>query len=639
MSLAVFTHFWNISQFPAFHVDEGHYIRRALHVLNGLGPQENQSNYDHPFMGQLILASFFKMIGYPDSLKPLTSIDSIEMLYTVPRIFMGLLFLIDTFLVFMITHYCYNKNIAFVTGILFAITPMSWQLRRVVLESIQLPFLLSSILLILIILKGTFSKTQIIRDILLLSSGILLSLAIFTKIPVFTLIPLILYMIIKFSNKIKKDNKYILRNFSIWFIPIILIPSIWPIYALIINEFDDWIDGVIGQTVERTRTLNIFEPFLKIDPLLFFIGLGGLILSLIRKDFFLILWILPFLIFVMINGWFASFHWILLFTPFCISSAIFLIELPKKIFRSKSRIKYIQISIVSVVVVFSFVSTFLIISLDLSDIQFEAAAISSSYIKNLISERNMTNNYLIITSPVYEWLFKYPFEFNNTINFRNIDTISSTTHVILIMDSPFRDFIKTPKELLPTKILTDNSSKTRIVGKNIGSWIKIDLGKERKVCEIEISWYKGDSRKYNFSISSFNDGLLSSSSSLYYSNGDTLKEKYTIKNMSGRYIQVDLFGNSENNIGSISELSIFGYIEEKLTSKDKCSSILTPNEITISKNSYIEADLDNRIEQIQKILLQTNLISTIKTEEKYTSYFPFTNLKYSSPGYVEIRIK
>src|SRR5437867_8536167 len=57
--LAAFTHLWNISQFPGIHIDEGHYIRRALHVLSGLGPQENTSNYDHPFMGQIVLAQLF----------------------------------------------------------------------------------------------------------------------------------------------------------------------------------------------------------------------------------------------------------------------------------------------------------------------------------------------------------------------------------------------------------------------------------------------------------------------------------------------------------------------------------------------------------------------------------------------------
>lgn len=38
--LSSFTHLWNHAQFPSFHVDEGVYIRRALHTLSGLDPHD-----------------------------------------------------------------------------------------------------------------------------------------------------------------------------------------------------------------------------------------------------------------------------------------------------------------------------------------------------------------------------------------------------------------------------------------------------------------------------------------------------------------------------------------------------------------------------------------------------------------------
>ena len=46
--LSSFTHLWNPAQFPSFHIDEGVYIRRALHTLNGLGPHDPDSRFDHP---------------------------------------------------------------------------------------------------------------------------------------------------------------------------------------------------------------------------------------------------------------------------------------------------------------------------------------------------------------------------------------------------------------------------------------------------------------------------------------------------------------------------------------------------------------------------------------------------------------
>jgi hypothetical protein len=76
--LSSFTHLWNPAQFPSFHIDEGVYIRRALHMLNGLGPQDPDSRfdhpqyttsaYDHPYFGQIFLAALFKIIDYPQNL-------------------------------------------------------------------------------------------------------------------------------------------------------------------------------------------------------------------------------------------------------------------------------------------------------------------------------------------------------------------------------------------------------------------------------------------------------------------------------------------------------------------------------------------------------------------------------------------
>ena len=41
-----------------------------------------------------------------------------------------------------------------------------------------------------------------------------------------------------------------------------------------------------------------------------------------------------------------------------------------------------------------------------------------------------------------------------------------------------------------------------------GSWIQLDLGKATTLCNLDISWYKGDQRNNNFAISISNDGSL-----------------------------------------------------------------------------------------------------------------------------------
>ena len=122
-----------------------------MQVIEGLGPQESNHTYfypyDHPYFGQLFLGGVLKLIGYPDILSPKAGdVHSIEMLYLVPRVIMGLLAVVDTFLIYKIAEHRYNRNIAFVAAILFAVMPLSLLTRGIFLDSILLPFLLSSIL-------------------------------------------------------------------------------------------------------------------------------------------------------------------------------------------------------------------------------------------------------------------------------------------------------------------------------------------------------------------------------------------------------------------------------------------------------------------------------------------------------------
>src|SRR5919201_6807 len=160
--LSAFTHLWNPIGFPSVYIDEAHYIRRAMLVLNGLGPQDMFYPYDHPYFGQLFLAGVFRIIGYPVSLHPSSDINSIEMLYFIPRVLMGILAIVDTFLVYKIAGVMYNnKRIAFIASILFAVMPLSWFTRRIYLESIQLPFLLSSILFAVYCAKKNYCSSSL----------------------------------------------------------------------------------------------------------------------------------------------------------------------------------------------------------------------------------------------------------------------------------------------------------------------------------------------------------------------------------------------------------------------------------------------------------------------------------------------
>lgn len=134
--LSAYTHLWNVTGFPSVHIDEAHYMRRAMLVINGMGPQESASTgyprtYDHPYFGQLFLGGILKLIAYPNMYYSGDNTHSIEMLHFIPRIIMGILAVVDTFLLYCILQIRYNRTVALISTILFAVMPMTWILRRV----------------------------------------------------------------------------------------------------------------------------------------------------------------------------------------------------------------------------------------------------------------------------------------------------------------------------------------------------------------------------------------------------------------------------------------------------------------------------------------------------------------------------
>ncbi|MGI0016738.1 MAG: phospholipid carrier-dependent glycosyltransferase, partial [Nitrososphaera sp.] len=200
--LSGFVHLWNPSGFPDMFYDEGIYVRRALHVVAGLGPQEG-TFYDHPYFGQLFLAGILSLIDYPSSLDLQATPESISSLLAVPRLIMGMLAIVDTFLIYKITQLRYGNSIALLASILFAVMPFTWLTRRVLLDSILLPFLLSSILLACYASKTITGKRTSL--LLIFASGTMLGVSIFTKIPAFVAIPLVAYLILR--SAVQEDSE------------------------------------------------------------------------------------------------------------------------------------------------------------------------------------------------------------------------------------------------------------------------------------------------------------------------------------------------------------------------------------------------------------------------------------------------
>ena len=173
----------------------------------------------------------------------------------------------------------------------------------------------------------------------------------------------------------------------------------------------------------------------------------------IRREYFPIIWMLPFITFLMFVGWVTHFHLIPIIPILCISIAKLIYDIPA-ITHIKKNIPTSTIMI-SVIGIFGLISTSILISTDLSDVQFA----SVSYISNALVptngsfiNKNHTNANLaynddninqitVISSPIFSWVYKYVF--NNDYVFTHVrDTQPiKTEKLILLVDSTYKHVI------------------------------------------------------------------------------------------------------------------------------------------------------------------------------------------------------
>ena len=132
------------------------------------------------------------------------------------------------------------------------------------------------------------------------------------------------------------NNKKSIRTLGMWLIPVILIPAIWPVYAMSIGELDKWFDterGVLWQTQRETRPIwNSIDAVYEMDPVLAITGIIGTAFTAIwRKDILPILWIMPLIIFLYFIEFASYWHFIPIIPILCIASAILIVDISRRI--------------------------------------------------------------------------------------------------------------------------------------------------------------------------------------------------------------------------------------------------------------------------------------------------------------------
>ena len=471
LSVSCFLHLWNLDGFPSIYRDEDHYLRKAMYILEGKGFQEGSNDlisipsnkYDHPYFGPIFISSYLWLVGYPQSLNLSTDINSISSIYHIPRILMGLLAVLDTYLIYKIGQIRYNRNIGLLSAAIFAVVPMTWLLRRIWLEPIQLPFILSSLLFAIYLNKQSTNDTirkYFFQKKLLLSifSGIFLGISIFTKLPAFTFIPLIAFLIF---SKGKKNLKYL----AIWSIPVILIPLIWPANAIYLGELDDWFKDLFWQS-ERSNAgiVGTFQKLFMIDPIFITISFVSIGFAAIKKDFFIILGIMPFMIFSYFIGYVSYWHLIPVIPFLSLSLSLMIFDLAKRFFHTRYSTLFQFIFILSIIIPSFIISTNLIIS-NTDDFHFRVISAISREVENFnqhninnfelnISDESDNGKLTILGTNYWLWIPKYIFDKGE--NFYKNYFIANDIKTDNIMLVAGENFIKT--------MTRENSSKVNVMG-------------------------------------------------------------------------------------------------------------------------------------------------------------------------------
>lgn len=571
-------------------------MRRIFVVLEGIGLQEKsgiyRDAYDHPFFGQLLIGNLLRLVGYPNFTMSQTT-SSVEMAMGFPRMIMGIFAIIDTFLVFKIAQRVFGTQVALFASVLFAVSPMTWHLRLITLDNIGLPVFLASIL-ISISLQRWNKKSLLHRHFfLVLLSGTFLGLAILTKIPFFTMIPLVGYLIYK--NSVYLKGSLSLKTIVIWLIPIIVIPSIWPLYAISVGEFESWQRGVFGQTLREDRRPEILGSFFNMDSILLFLGLAGLVYSFVRKSWISVLWIVPFLTFVYIHGWFNSFHWVLVLPAFSIAGAKIVIDLIRKLRFDGVRKPMALITVCTIIASIGFFNTFMIINLNLEKDAVRGIVESLDYMDRAdgFDDDRINEKITVITDSPYSWIYKYVFNLNHTFDTRY---------------DIGKQEIKTEK----TIILEDG-----LIGdvfdelENKFSSFVLDIGRIKKICNLDIEWNKIGIHSTVTVTPSENIDLWNNNSFKTDNNSENMNpERMNLKNTSARYINVTRLQNTNDRNDLITKISIYAKDENN----DDCK-MTTIQKIIFADRSLRFKTLDNYdvIASYQKLLHHVKEISEYRT--------------------------
>jgi hypothetical protein len=154
----------------------------------------------------------------------------------------------------------------------------------------------------------------------------------------------------------------------------------------------------------------------------------------------------------------------------------------------------------------------------------------------------------------------------------------------------------------PPQNTVDNNLNTRWSNQGLPSWIQYDLGTSQPICNVDISWYRGNLRVNTFTISASENGQIFETIFEGQSSGTTTAaEQYDVVDVNARYVRITVTGNTENNYASITEVRFNrGYSYEPY--------------LTLTGSNYVDVSSSSSLQPST-----FSVAAWFKTSKEYTS--------------------
>ena len=274
-----------------------------------------------------------------------------------------------------------------IAAVLFAAMPMTWMLRRIVLDGLALPLVLSSMLLA----ANSGGRSARSGGALVACSAALLGLAVFTKATAVAMAPVVAYLVVSARGW---------RALPAWLALAAAAPAAWPAMAAQAGQARLWLDGVLWQAGRQAgaageRLAALTAANLAADPVLMGLGLAGAAYAAARRRLFLMLWLAPFALLSAVT-YFQYFHYILVLPALCASAAFMIDDIVSRRLARPAAKRAAAASAAVLLAAAGGAWSGALVSGDLTSAQFEAV----SHVASTGAYANAT----VLAPPAYSWV-------------------------------------------------------------------------------------------------------------------------------------------------------------------------------------------------------------------------------------------